>query len=463
METFSPVIDFNAVAYGFWSPLCAYLMLPFFVWALIKQRFAYVIVITQVTAAGVGFTEMIGSITFAKISFGLCMCTLAWQAFLIFVKTKGVVDIPLKRFPRYTAWIFALLVVVSIKAGVDTFTLGLDQYREAAWKRMFISVALPTAVAVAGFILRPTRDYLEDFFKATLLLFGIWIVTGLAAALQHDPASLFLTGERRLQLHNNDTINTVRPVPMFMIAMCWLALPHQGKKWVPIGYAGMFISVLIVILSGTRQVAISCVLIALLFLLMRGQGRIAGGILFFALAAYIPYSQLRESSLFARVGTEGMTDYGRIDIWTSAYRGVMESPLTGLGFREWGDVIVGWDKGTGLPIDNKDTAHGLFQDIAVDHGLILGFAFLVAYLLTAVSATLQLLRKVDPLEKLGAVAFVGISVSFFFSGAYQSCDGFVLALLVYVFAAVATRGKVGEQIQSAPLLKEKMSGSMSIR
>lgn len=435
METFTNTGNFNQLAYAFWTPLCVYLLLPVFIWALIKRRFTYVTVLSWVTGYGVGFVP-VGPLSFAKLSFGLSLVVLALQAFLVLRAYLGQHSSARKPWPPFTKAILVMLLLISVKAGLDTMVLGLDQFRQSAWKRTFLVVFIPNALLVGSFLLQSKREMVEDFFRAYLLLFGIWLVTGLAATFQHDPASLFFVGDLRLQLHNNDTINTVRPIPMFMICMCWLVITSPRGTWRTVGYVGMLASLVIVILSGTRQVGLSCALIMLLFLLILGQGRWAMALLIISACAYIPFSLLKTGSLFSRIETDGVTDYGRLEIWSNAYDSVLQSPFVGLGFREWGLIYRDWNYADGLAIDNKDTAHGLFQDITVDHGFIIGGAFFICYLLAVGAALFKMTHSGDSLRKIGALAFVGISISYFFSGAYMSCDGFLQTLLLYVFCCL---------------------------
>jgi hypothetical protein len=125
-------------------------------------------------------------------------------------------------------------------------------------------------------------------------------------------------------------------------------------------------------------------------------------------------------------------------IWKDAIAASVEHPLTGMGFRNFGEEFVSVLP-TGEVLEFKDCAHGFFQAVAADHGIFLAVAMLSACVIL-IKKTFDVSSQLQNSEFAFIAVVIGCSVTDNFSCSDFNGLGYhFIALIPLVVAGI--RGK----------------------
>jgi O-antigen ligase len=123
---------------------------------------------------------------------------------------------------------------------------------------------------------------------------------------------------------------------------------------------------------------------------------------------------------------------GRSAIWDKGFNQMFsDNPILGLGFRNFGEVGDASDPNSPTVVLRKDNAHGFFQEVFVEHGVVLGILMLVSFFYTLFKFRVY---SQNDLSEFNALFFVMIAffVTSFFSGSFLNGIGyFYLGVFIY--------------------------------
>jgi hypothetical protein len=336
----------------------------------------------NLTLVGMGGARLVHGYTWGRLSAGVAVLTVL--ALVLQKKQEGAVRLrDLARSPL--AWFAAVCMVISAKILLETMIYGLDTSR-----RMYLSSAVVEGLFPVVVLLlaecRQSPEATERDLLLGMVTFPVLVIAGyLPFALKNGLISSAMDGSTRFSLGGADTINSARVLAYGGIAsLVFFSSPRNrgvALRWLaPFLTAGFGV---LLLLTGTRQflLAFSVFLLLWAFLLQSSNWwRWLGGVATVACVA-VTVSRFVGSSEIAlkeRVGSSELkwdASEGRGTIWAEAFQSVLKHPMLGTGFKNFGEKFDMVDK-TGRPYVNRDTAHGVLQDVFAEHGVPLGIAFL---------------------------------------------------------------------------------------
>jgi exopolysaccharide production protein ExoQ len=177
---------------------------------------------------------------------------------------------------------------------------------------------------------------------------------------------------RGIMSHKNSLAQTsVLAASMFQIL---LAMPEGRKFW---NWAGLLVSVLLVILTTSKTGLLALLLFSILFPMLRMlrakrvEAQLTVLTIFLLLATIVALAVANYETLVLSLGRD-LTFTGRTDIWAVLLDKVAKRPWLGYGFRAfWAGGAQG--EAVDLMYRNNylvDTAHNGFLDIALELGLV---------------------------------------------------------------------------------------------
>jgi O-antigen ligase len=208
-------------------------------------------------------------------------------------------------------------------------------------------------------------------------------------AIASGQVSESLEGVKRFAIGQSDVINSARVLASGAIAaLAVFSLPKRrwnpSSQLAPLAAIGLFA---LVVLTGNRQyflASASALLATALYVTRLRKERPLLVLVIVAILAVVGRRVVTETDLpiAARFGSENVeleiSDYRGV-IWADAFKAMMESPLVGTGFKNFGEEIPSVNR-SGQVIWLRDSAHGAWQDVFVEHGVLLGVMFLVGSL-----------------------------------------------------------------------------------
>ena len=128
---------------------------------------------------------------------------------------------------------------------------------------------------------------------------------------------------------------------------------------------------------------------------------------------------------------ERENDEGRTAIWKKGFSEMLsENPILGLGFRNFGNEIINYSEDNINFTIKKDNAHGFFQEVFIEHGVILGILILISFIFSFFELRINLSNNslLNPIITL----LLGFIIPNFFTGYIMSSMGFyLLGLFLY--------------------------------
>jgi hypothetical protein len=337
------------------------------------------------STSGLGAEQFFGRFSYAQCVVVIQAATLV----VVLVRTLGQnkVKAPLLLLKRGATVFMWVILLVWCKIGFDSMYYGLNEFRISALKTAIYTILLPGTIAFFSLVNWGVAATMRGWVVGLCAISFVYLAPVAYPILVENRLISAATGETRLTVYGLDTINGGRMFFFgsvgFLLAGATIRVANNLRF---VFFAlGLFFFILS-LLNGTRQFVFSILLgfVAVVFILSRTREMIAViSLMAVASTAYVARDFYSQAQVVDRVTTQDLTEEimsGRGRIWLEAWNQALESPVTGIGFRNYGMEYFTLSEETGDIVFNKETAHGFFQEIFVEHGLLLGFATLGAWL-----------------------------------------------------------------------------------
>jgi O-antigen ligase len=141
---------------------------------------------------------------------------------------------------------------------------------------------------------------------------------------------------------------------------------------------------------------------------------------------------------------------GRGAIWREAFYEAVSNPLLGVGFKNFGQEVASLNRFTGEVEVLRDSAHGVFQDVFVEHGVVLGAGLLIGTCMLIYAAMpIRRASSKKPLKsRVMDGLLIALTVPLLFSGAF--CNATAIYLLL-VREWVGDAQRMLDQLGGAPI------------
>lgn len=332
--------------------------------------------------------------------------------------------------------IVIILAIILLKIGADCFIYGLDSYRFEALYASQFSLIIPIVILSLSIKLNGILKTLKDFIISGTVLFTLALLPLLPSifATQLMPS---LTASYRITIFNIDTINSCRLfIYCTVFAYCsYLLIKNRVVRLFLVTL--IVINIFLIILNGTRQYLLAVIAAAFFCNIRSLNLKQIAFIVILVIAGTYFYNNstaIQNIELVNRVSSNSLQKEGtesRGLIWLTDFKKMFdENPVMGLGFRNSGEEIVMVNNVTQQETKAKDNAHGFFQEVFVEHGIILGLLLAIA----SINAFLVLRQKLrnysEVTRKIVIATCIILILPLFFSGGVLNGFGvFYLALL----------------------------------
>lgn len=342
-----------------------------------------------------------------------------------------------------------VLGIVLVKIVVDSFAYGFDIYRTQVLYASQFYLIIPLIILVLYFKLYGILKALKDFIISGTILFTLILLPLLPSIFltQFIPS---ITEGHRITIFNIDTINSCR-LFVYCALFAYCSYFFTKKRSIRLFLVGlMVLSIILIILNGTRQYLLAVIVAAVLANIRTLNLKQITFIVILAATGFYFYNTsetIQNIELVNRVSSNSIQkeeSENRGLIWATNFKRMLdESPLIGLGFRNSGQEITMTDSETKQEVKAKDNAHGFFQEVFVEHGVILGLLLTITF----INAFLVLRKKLQRYDTVTKKVIVSTCIIFilplFFSGSVLNGFGiFYFALLASKLEGVAVSKKI---------------------
>lgn len=371
--------------------------------------------------------------------FGLPFARYYLSLLYIFTLYFFIKSINLEKSGKKVDFFGILLITILIKIVLDTLVYGIDEFRAESLIFGFHVIILSIYVFHKSFVNNGYEKTLKDFILSGLLIHGIISIVLFYPIFQNQLIPAIGLGHR-ISIFKQDTINSGKPFFFYIIFL----LAAINMKLIQVKFLRYLASIIgvfcliILILNGTRAfpIALFCVVV---FPLLKFNIRTIG--ITSVLLIYLPvlfssiednYGDLIIVQRFSADHLNSEKTEGREAIWKRGFSlMVSENPILGLGFRNFGEVGDVSDPDNPNVVIRKDNAHGFFQEVFIEHGIILGVLLLLSFFYT-----LYRLRvysgKDSPTFKAIFIVLISFFITNLFSGSFLNAIGyFYLGLFLY--------------------------------
>ena len=288
--------------------------------------------------------------------------------------------------------LFTLVVLaVWIKIAVDCAIGGMDVYRTSSIMYAMTRVWLPLVHLYFALRSSGIQKGAEAFLIGIMGYGGLVGLSALAFSLVDGSILNAFGGGSRLTLFGEDTINSARG-PYYVVVVALVYVISVGRRSLTARVAcGSLIGAmsLILLLTGTRQFVVAgiafgvCVLMTALKT-TKDALTFAGLVVVIGLIGSTLWNTTAIGERFSGDRLEYEASSSRGAIWRDAFATAYSRPLTGAGFRLFGEETAVFSQRTGLVMLNRDSAHGYLQEMFAEHGMVLGTLGILGFLLSAV-------------------------------------------------------------------------------
>lgn len=404
------------------------------------------------TVAGLGGVTVLPpfAYTYARVTVALQVVTLLWLAYqLLSLEKQKELWIS---FRRGGSIYLLLLGILWIKIVFDCNYYGLDSFKIESLKAAIYHVFLPLSIIFLSAVVEGSEKCIRGMIWGLCLYPCAYFVPVFIPIMIEQRLWMAMIGADRLTTYALDTINGGRMFFFGFVGFICYAMLRTRFKPIALGVA--LIWLFLMLLNGTRQFLLSAaILFALLFLNYGTRKQFINVAILCVLVVslftarnYFIYSQVMER-IDANSLTMELTYAGRGEIWRDAWSEALQSPTTGVGFRNFGSYKIAENQ-EGELVEYKGTAHGFFQEIMVEHGFVLLALTLIAWLYLLWSHY----RKIIPLKSNILLIFYFLMISFciqetFSCGIYNAW-GFHALALAPVFHALHVKRRASPVQQS---------------
>jgi hypothetical protein len=402
------------------------------VYLLLLWKFPSGVVFIGFTSYGIAWT------TIAGLNYARCVFLLQLFSALVFffyiLRSKGTERILQFLTSRHSILLW-FLVVIWLKISADILYTGLDDFRTDALKAAIQTIFLPTIIFfMAAVGIDPWRFALG--IMVGMVAFAIaFVLPTLPGMIAEGRLASALFGEDRLTIYNMDTINGGRFFFMGAVGSMTLVIGGGFRRfWSVLLMVICCVFVAMLLLNGTRQYILGTVIAALMctYSFIRSGGLLKYFFLAIMIAAigYLSYNIFQTAAVGERFSSANLVaevSFSRGNIWRSAFHAGLDNPLFGVGFRKFGEVVtLGGQINEAEAMTTLSGAHGFFQEIWAEHGVVLG----VIGLLIFGYSIWQMLKQVQ-VERHSVIwahysALVGMVIPLFISGGVYSASAMYL-------------------------------------
>jgi O-Antigen ligase len=412
--------------------------ISFAVCLLIAIKYPAGIIFSFLTTKAFAWAPMFGFTNYARVLFSVQLLVVIWL-FVEAVRTGGLVRIFNYVRTRNSMLVWFLLVVW-FKIFVDVLIGGLNPDRVVAIKTAPVQVFFPAFVIVLSLAAYSLPRVLVSLIVGMLAFSLVCVCTALPFVLEGKRIMLALQGSERLTIWGVNTIWAGEIFTYAALGALSVGLVARGVwSWIkPLAWTLFAAAFFLLILNATRQYLLTCSLAAVLVVALgfRKNFKMALVFLTFILVAFSYFAGMAtDAATVQRISGDalsGEVEQSRGVIWKNAFRAGVSSPLFGEGFRNFGEVVSTVSDLTGEVQAKRDTAHGFFQDIWAEHGMMLGILGVVIMIGTQISIVKAWLFSGDVF--LGCVVLLSVSllVTCLFSGSvFMSQAPYIVAALSF--------------------------------
>lgn len=422
------------------APLAALACFAVYVWLLFK--FPTGVIFIGFTTYGIAWVSF-GPLNYARAVFALQVFSAIFFIYQVF-KTMGTDRLVRFLGTKYSLFLW-FLVFIWAKIGFDILYSGVDDFRMEGLKIFAQTVLLPAIVFFMAAVGSDPWRFATGIMVGMVAFAVAFVAPTIPGMIAEGRLASSLFGIDRLTIYNMDTINGGRFFFMGVLgAMTLLIGGGFGRfgKFLLIALSVSFFVLLM--LNGTRQYIIGVLVAGVMcsYSFIRTSGVLKFGLIAIVLgvAGYFSFNIFAAAEVTERFSGDSLSTelaVSRGTIWLRVWEAGIEQPLTGMGFRRFGDVImIAGQASDADMVANLSGAHGFFQDIWAEHGAVLAT---IGFLLFGFSIYQMLIRiQVEQHSVVWAhySALVGMVVPLFMSGAvFSSGAMYFLALSMYVVFA----------------------------
>jgi O-antigen ligase len=389
----------------------------------------------SMSLVGIGGAPLIAGYTYGRISGAVGMLTVL--TLLLRRKRRAQATAAFARSP--IRWFGGVCLLVSVKILIETLAYGANVARTTFLITALIEVLFPLAVLLLA-IIKLGLDSTERDMIIGMVTFPVLMIVGcLPFALQEGWLVSAANGTRVFTFGVADSINTARVLTYGAIAsLLCLHLRKRSARTTFVAYSTTLGLTLLLLLTGNRQYLLATVAFLILHAFVLQQStklRWVASTIVLALLAYATYDAFvarNDLAIKSRVSLDTLETElasGRGAIWADAFQALLEHPWLGTGFKNFGRDVSVFD-GSGRLVTIRDSAHGVFQDVATEHGFPLGIAFLAGFV-HLVARSWRAIRR-EPTtspRKAWMVGLLALLVPLPFSSAFVNATPVYLLLI----------------------------------
>lgn len=407
------------------APIAAYLCILAFIYLALRHpaglcfSTATIRGIAWVTIGGVNYARLL--VIMQAIAFGFLLWRLiageGLSRFLHFFRTRY--SIPL--------WILLLLWM---KVAADVTLHGLNEYSSLALKLSLSQVIFPTFFVLFSLARHGVGKSIRDYIWGMWLFGAAYLLPVIPPIIVEQRIGEALFAGTRLTIYGLDTINSGTYIMFGALGLVGFIMLEVRRPWLTqLGWAGVAVLSVLLYLNGTRQYLLALVLAALLCLYTYFRNKSALALLIvgsFVALGGVTWDYLRDAEVRERFTREAVTreiESSRGEIWRQAMLNSLEHPVAGSGFKQYGETVYRYNEETGVMDAQLDGAHGFFQDVFAEHGLIFGGLALLAFFF----CLKIIVTQINPAGRIDlwvfGVFYLALVPTYLFSGSLADSTG----------------------------------------
>lgn len=294
---------------------------------------------------------------------------------------------------KYNIYTFFLFIII-LKIVAESFLYGLFPFRLPALIASQFYILMPMLILILSLRLKSFEMVIYEFCISGFVLSFLTTFI-LAIPIFSEQFILAITSGHRITFFGIDTINSARPFYYLVLFALSLIILKKNQNFNSILLnnllinASIIIGVLFLLLTGTRQFLIGLIFVLILF----NYGKILKSklsskvyslsiLLSFGILFLVNLSLFENLEIYQRLTNEGVkveTEEGRGDIWISGWNQMISNNWAfGLGFKNFGEEVAYEDILAGTKSSSISGAHGFFQEVFIEHGLLLGAFYIIS-------------------------------------------------------------------------------------
>jgi O-antigen ligase len=417
----------------------------------------------NLTFVGVGGAPLLPGFTYARLSALVAFCTIL----RLLIRPKQVGAVRLKFLSRTPlAWFAAVCLAILAKILIDTVIYGYDESRAVNLQVGLTELLFPVVVVLMALVKDGQEATAHDILLGMAIFPVLMLVGYLPFTVNNGLLLSAWNGTTRFSLGSADTINSARVMTCGIVgSLLFFSMPgKQGimKKFLAPALVLGFL--LLVLLNGNRQFLLALIAFLILWAFLLQESKLKRwivGSFTLAFLVLIMHDVFTSSHLALkdRLSAETIeTDAaeGRGEIWSDAFESVLKHPMLGTGFKNFGREMDAVDR-SGQVVTVRDSAHGVFQDVFTEHGVILGLAFLAGCFHLIRRSWRVFRQKRISADKALTAGLLALLLPLLFSGSFLDATP-VFLLLLLAMARDTQRLRSGNN-QKVPMRQRKLQAS----